>query len=510
MARRARKSATNSASIAAKRYQAYRQLEHPFAPQALWSEDRVEAVHASALRVLKELGIRTLLPEAREIFRKAGARVDEDSMFVWLDKDMVQAAIDAAPKSYRMRAPNPAREQQIKLGTMMFQCGAGCPNSMDRVRGRVSGSRESWVDSVKLQQHFDALHLIGPSVEPQDEPIAVRHYAQSWDQLTLTDKPFFVWSRGTGQVQDCFEMIQMAHGLDSDAWEDGFWATTIVNTNSPRQLDRPMGQGIIDFARAKQLTIVTPFCLNGAMAPVSVAGAITLQHAEALFGLTLAQLTRPGAPIMYGNFSSNVHMKSGAPAFGTPEHMAGTLASGQLARKIGIPWRGAAGSASNMGDGQGVGENALGLLAAVNANTTLTVHSAGCLEGGLSFGFEKFIQDMELVQTIADLAAHPAPAQDDDIAFHAIADVQPGGHFFATQHTMERYDSAHYPPLVADLSNYENWSEAGARSSDEKATAKWQEILRDFTPPPGTAERGERIAAFIERRKAEGGSHPMD
>ena len=177
----------------------------------------------------------------------------------------------------------------------------------------------------------------GPKAEPQDVPIHLRHYALTLDQLTNCTKPLFVYARGRGQVAQSFEVIRLAYGLDEAGFHDGVWATTVINSNSPRQIDIPMARGIIDFARAGQLSLISPFCLAGAMAPITVAGALALQHAEALAGITLAQLARPGAPVAYGGFSSNVDMKSGSPAFGTLEHIRANLGSGQLVWLIGLP-----------------------------------------------------------------------------------------------------------------------------------------------------------------------------
>jgi trimethylamine--corrinoid protein Co-methyltransferase len=303
-------------------------------------------------------------------------------------------------------------------------------------------------------------------------------------------------------------MVRRGFALSDADFTDGVWVSTVINSNSPRRLDTPMARGIIDFARAGQMSIITPFCLAGAMAPVTVAGALVLQHAEALACIALAQLAAPGAPVSYGGFSSNVDMKSGAPAFGTPEHMKMQLGAGQLARHIGLPWRSAAGSAANTTDAQGATENALGLMGAVMAGATLVIHAAGWLEGGLTFGFEKMICDLEAVQTVAELCA----ATDADaaaMAFEAIRDVAPGGHFFATQHTMDRFDRAFYAPLVADLSNFGNWTANGALSAEERATAVWQDRLASFTAPAGAAEIAERVAPYVARMTAAGGAHPV-
>ncbi len=485
----------------------YRRLRHPFAPQPIFSDDEVASIHETALRVLEELGIKVLLPEAQKVYESGGARVAEDMVFI--GRDIVAEALRTAPASIRMRAPNPEREHRYEPGAMIFAAGAGCPNVTDRAGGRRPGTLNDFEAALKLQQSFEVIHKLGPSVEPQDVPVHLRHYATMRAQMALCDKPLFVYARGRGQVHEGFEMIRLGLDLSEDDFEDGVWAMTVINSNSPRMLDKPMAQGIIDFARAGQMTIVTPFCLAGAMAPVTVAGALTLQHAEALAGIVLAQLARPGAPVSYGGFSSNVDMKSGAPAFGTPEHVKMQLGAGQLARHIGLPWRSAAGSASVTCDMQAAGENAMGLWGACLANATLTVHAAGWLEGGLTFGLEKFINDLEVLQGLAELAL-PTEATQAEIGFDALAEVAPGGHFFAAEHTMERYQTAFYQPLVADLTNFGSWTEAGAKDSAERATAIWQEVLAGFIPPPGAGEAAGRLEEYIARRTEEGGAAPLE
>lgn len=496
-------------ALSAPHRQDYGHLRNPFTPQPGFSEDAVAAMHEAALRVLEELGLKVLLDEARNLFRAGGAICDDSSQMVRIGRDMVAAALASAPRSIRLRAAAPSREQVFEPGAMLFMAGSGCPNVVDATRGRRPGSRESFVETLRLQQSFDVIHMHGPSAEPQDVPVNLRHYAMTGEQLANCSKPMFVYARGRGQVEESFEMIRLALGLDAAEFENGVWATTIINTNSPRQLDVPMARGIIDFARARQLSVITPFCLSGAMAPVTVAGALVLQHAEALAGITLSQLARPGAPVAYGGFSSNVDMKSGSPAFGTPEHIRAALGSGQLARHIGLPWRSAAGSAANLADGQGAQENAMALWGAVLAQATVTVHAAGWLEGGLTFGYEKFIVDLEGLQTIAELA-HAAPQDEAALAFEAIAEVQPGGHFFAAAHTMERYQSAFYSPLVADLSNFGRWTEGGSLTAEQRATSVWKKVLEDFVPPAHAADAVERLRPFIARRTAAGGTAPED
>ncbi len=487
----------------------YRQLRHPFAPQRVFSDDAIADIHEMALRALSELGMKILLPEARGIFAKAGALVDEDSQMVRIGSDLVEQALRTTPRSVRMRAANPAREQMFEPGAMIFAPGGGCPNTTDALRGRRAGSLESFQEALKLVQSFDVVHILGPSAEPQDISPALRHYDLMRSQMCLSDKPLFIYARGRGQVTQSLEMIALAYGLSDIEMRNGSWAYTVINTNSPRQIDVPMAEGIIDMARAGQLTIITPFCLAGAMAPITIAGALVLQHAEALAAITLAQLTAPGAPVAYGGFASNVDMKSGSPAFGTPAHMKLTIGSGQLARHIGLPWRSAAGAASNTADMQAAGENHMGIWAAMQANATLTLHSAGWLEGGLSFGYEKFINDVEGLQQLAELCA-PTPEDTPSLGWDALEDVKPGGHFFATAHTMERYRDAFYEPIVADLSNHGAWVDAGAKTATTRATDIWQQVLRDYTPPEATAGVADRLAAYVEAGTKAGGAAPSE
>lgn len=485
----------------------YRHLRHPFEPQTIFSGDAIERIHQMALRVLRELGIKILLPEAREILDKAGALADDETQMVRIGPELVAEALKVAPSSYRLRARSKEREQVFENGAMLFGPGAGCPNVTDLERGRRAGSLESFLETTKLQQAFDVIHILGPSAEPQDVPAQFRHYEMTAGQLAYGDKPMFVYARGRHQTEDCFEMIRLGCELSGEEFSTNVWCYTVINTNSPRQIDVPMAEGIIDFARAGQLNIITPFCLAGAMAPVTIAGALVLQHAEALAAITLAQLARPGAPVAYGGFSSNVDMKSGSPAFGTPEHIKLSIGSGQLARHIGLPWRSAVGSASNIADMQAATENNMALWAQLQANATLTVHAAGWLEGGLTFGYEKFINDVEALQTVAELCSQ-TPEDEDSLGWSALCDVEPGGHFFATQHTMDRYRDAFYQPLVADLSNHGAWLDGGGQNATERAMTIWKQTLQEFIPPKDGEAAVDKIASFVERRKSAGGAPP--
>ena len=484
----------------------YRNLRNPFPPMDVFSADCIAAMHEASLRALEELGMKVLLPEAVEIFRKAGARID--GQMVYIGRDIIEAALASAPKSITGRAGAPHRDLLLELGTLVFQPGAGAPHATDLERGRRPGSARDFREYTQLCHHFDVFQMMSPSVEPQDVPTHLRHYFTTEAQMTLTDKFPFIFARGTPQSMDCFEMLRDFRGVSDDAFLAAPYCYTIINTNSPRTLDIPMAQGLIDFARHGQLSIVTPFTLMGAMAPITVAGAITLSHAEALAGIALTQLVRPGAPVCYGTFTSNVDMKSGAPAFGTPAHFQASLAAGQLARLTGLPWRSAAGSASNINDVQAANENQMGLWGCLMAGATVIIHSAGWLEGGLSVSYEKIITDAEVLNMIAELCAG-AQAGDDEIGFdNALSQVNPSGHFFDAPQTMERYNTAFYEPIVHDYANFGTWTERGAQDANTRATKVWKDILAADRRPPVDQDRLDALQSFIAKRTAEGGAPP--
>ncbi|MDH3857337.1 MAG: trimethylamine methyltransferase family protein, partial [Gammaproteobacteria bacterium] len=334
----------------------YRNLKNPLLKQPAFSNDRLEAIHDTALRVIEELGIKVLNDAARQYFKQAGASVDADSQMVKIDRALVAAALESAPGEFVLHGRTPEFDVIMGGDNISFVSVGGAPHISDLDRGKRPATLEDTRNIIKLSEHFDVMHLQSPNVESQDIPVHLRHFRVTESQLSLSRKPFFIFARGSAQVEDAFAMTRIAYGLNESEFEAKPWCYTVINTNSPRQLDVPMCQGIIDFAKAGQVSVITPFTLAGAMAPVTMPGALVLQHAEALAGITLAQAVSPGAPVIYGSFTSNVDMKSGSPAFGTPEFVQAAFGAGQLARHIGLPWRGSAATASNAPDEQAVYE----------------------------------------------------------------------------------------------------------------------------------------------------------
>ncbi|MGB0843862.1 MAG: trimethylamine methyltransferase family protein [Alphaproteobacteria bacterium] len=476
-----------------------------YSPIEVVSADELEAIHVASLRVLSELGMVCTNPEARQVFKRGGADVNEETEVVKLDKAIIEQCIASAPAQFTFHARNPAHSLQFGGNHLMFAAVASPPNSGDMVTGRRTGNQEDFQNLVKMSQYFNAVHLNGGyPVEPTDIHASVRHLHCLADIATLTDKPFHVYSLGKERNDDGLEIARIVHGLTHDELLDNPLIMSIINTNSPMKLDTPMAQGIMELARTGQISVITPFTLAGAMAPVTIAGACVQQNAEALFGVTLSQLTRAGSPVVYGGFTSNVDMKSGAPAFGTPEYMKAAHIGGQLARRYGLPYRSSGVNASNTVDAQAGYESVFSLWGSIMGGGNLIMHSAGWLEGGLRASMEKFALDVDLLQMLTKYL-EPLDLSDDALGIDAIRDVGPGGHFFGTPHTQSRYTDAFYSPLISDWRNFESWEEAGSPTAIEKAHKVYKAALADYQQPYLQEDRAEELAAFVAKRVEQGG-----
>ena len=485
------------------------QPQSPFAPLNLVSEDELDSIHQAALTVLKEIGVDFLHDEARAILRDAGADVDAASRRVRFDPAFVEAQIGLAPKEFVLHSRNPARNLTIGGRHVAFGSVASAPNSFDRAGGRRPGDKRDFQNFIRLGQSFDSIHFWGGyPVEPIDIHASVRHLEALFDMLTLSDKPIHAYSLGRERNLDAIEMVKIARGIDDETLEREPSLFTVINSSSPLKLDTPMLEGVIQMARRNQVVVLTPFTLAGAMAPVTLAGALVEQHTEALAGLVMTQVVRPGAPFVYGGFTSNVDMKSGAPAFGTPEYMKTAIVGGQLARRLSLPYRSSNTNAANTLDAQAAYESVFSLWGAIMGGVNFLMHGAGWMEGGLQASFEKMALDADLLAMVAEFL-RPLRVDEAEMALEAMREVGPGGHFFGAEHTQSRYRTAFFPPTISDWRNYESWREAGSPTAFDAAEQVVAERLRDFTAPPLEVERLEALTAFVARRKAEGGA-PTD
>jgi trimethylamine--corrinoid protein Co-methyltransferase len=487
------------------RQQPWRLVENPFRPIEVYSADQIEAIHQASLSVLRDQGMRFLTAETRDIMRRAGCRVDEDHR-VYFDPDLVMEQIAKAPAQCTLHALNPARSLPIGGRVQNFATVGGPPNVTDVERGKRPGNWEDYVNLLKLTQSLNIVHLhAGYAPEPIDVEVAVRHIRCTEAMLSFSDKAIFAFAHSEERVHDAYELIRLAHGLDDAEMqrEPRFYA--IINTNSPLQLDPRMAAGTLATVRRRQLLVVTPFTLAGAMAPVTLPGALTLQNAEALAVLTLAQLVSPGCPVVYGGFTSNVDMRSGAPAFGTPEYIKAALAGGQLARRYNLPYRSSNTNASNAPDAQATYEGAMSIWGAIMGGVNLMAHGVGWLEGGLTASYEKYIIDAEMLQTMAAFLT-PEVVDAETLALDAIREVGPGGHFFGAQHTLRHYETAFYSPLLSDWRNFEQWTAAGAPDATKRAQGIWRQLLADYELPKLDQGRQEAMKDYAARRTAEGGA----
>ncbi|HLY58506.1 MAG TPA: trimethylamine methyltransferase family protein [Stellaceae bacterium] len=481
----------------------FARLRNPYRPVEVISADQVEAIHHASLRLLAEVGMEVLHDEGRRLFAAGGAAVDEATRRVRCDPAMIEELVAKAPERFSLPARNPTRSVEIGGDNLVFSAVGGPAFASDIDRGRRAGNFADMCDYLRLIQQLNVIHQEGGCpIEPTDLPPDTRHLDFYEAVLTLTDKSFLCWGLGGYRVRDALAMTSIALGLSPAELEAAPAVMTVVNSNSPLRLDGPMSEGLIELARHGQAGIMTPFTLSGAMSPVTVAGALAQQNAEALFMIALAQLVRPGAPVVYGGFTSNVDMRSGAPAFGTPEYTKAAMATGQLARRYRVPYRSSNVNASNCVDVQAAYESQMSLWGTVMGGVNLLYHCAGWLEGGLTASFEKLIVDAEMLQLMREFL-QPIDTVGIDSAMTAVAEVGPGGHFFGVGHTLKRFETAFYAPMLSDWRNFETWEEDGAVDATRRANRIWKRLLETYEEPPLDPAIKEALAAYVARRKEE-------
>ena len=484
------------------------QLRNTWPRLRIISDDEVEALHQAALTILETIGIRCAVKEARDIFARAGSRIDAADGRVRVGRDIIEAALKTVPSELTLNPRNPARA--CKLGGDFLATAAvlGPPNCTDLIRGRRTGTLSGLQELLKLTQYFNAVQMNGWPVEPIDIEVRFRHLDAAFAMLTLTDKVPYVFCQSAQRIADVLTMCAMARGQTLQEFGQSPGVFSIINTNTPLQYDVPMTVGVMEMARHGQPVLLTPFVMAGASTPATIASAMALTNAEVLFGVALSQLVRPGAPVLYGCASMNVDMKTGAPAYGLADMHRCTIIGGQMARRYGLPLRSSNFSASNIPDFASGYESANASFAALGAGANLLMHAAGWVEGGLCTSYEKFVLDCEIVQSLGQML-EPVTINADTLALDEIATVGPGGHFFGTERTIATFESAFYRPLVSATQNYGAWFDAGAKTATERATAIWQEALHTYVEPTIDPAIRDELLAFVARRKEQGGA-PLD
>ncbi|MCP5087172.1 MAG: trimethylamine methyltransferase family protein [Rhodobacteraceae bacterium] len=481
----------------------FARVRNRYPPMEILSADQVEAIHRASLKILRDMGLRVDCRTSLRLLKGAGADVDFDTRQVRFAPELVKELIAGAPSKFEVHARNPEKSIVIGGDELVFATTCGPPFVSDIDFGRRDGTLEDMRNFVKLVGALNVFHVEGGSgLEPMDLPPETRHLDMMMAQITLTDKAWAPnWLNSTSRARDCIEMAKIALQTDDDGLRARPGIIGGVNTNSPRLLDESQAEGLVEFARAGQPIYVAPFTLAGAMSPATVAGAVVLQNAEALAGIILGQAACRGAPVFYGSFAITVDMKTGSPSFGTPEYAQAVIMSGQMARLYGLPIRSSVTTSSSCVDAQATYESSLSIEACVQGHVNLIKH-AGWLEGGLTCSFEKLILDAEMLQMHAAFLEE-VDVTDDAFGLDAIAEVGVGGHFFGTQHTLDRYEDAFYAPLLSDWRNYENWRDDGSKTATQRANEIWKQLLREYEKPPIDPGVEEELEAYIAKRKEE-------
>jgi trimethylamine--corrinoid protein Co-methyltransferase len=468
-------------------------------PLELLSADQIEAIHHASLRVLQETGIEIMSARARTLFRDAGAEVDETSQRVRLAPELVENRIASCPAEWMFHARNPARNVPVG-GNWLAYCNATTPPYVSGPAiARQPGSLTTFTQAVQLCQSLDQMHFFyGYPVEPQDLPVPTRHLDAYHTLATQTDK---VWrAYAMSDMTDALEIARIARGVDPAQFEAEPSLMLNCNTNSPLKIDQPMCDGLIVMASRGQPVVISAFTMAGAMAPITMAGALVEQNAECLAGMVLTQLVKPGAPVIYGAFTSNVDMRSGAVALGTPEYAQAAIVGGQLARRYGVPYKSSNVNSSNAPDAQAAYESMNALWATHMGHCNVMAHGIGWLESGLTFSFEKAVMDAEMLRMMQALVS-PMDLSDEALGVESIARVGPGGHFFGDQMTLDRYATAFWEPMLSDWKPYDGWIEAGARDATTRAGEIATRLLHDFKAPPMEPGISDELDAYVARRK---------
>jgi trimethylamine---corrinoid protein Co-methyltransferase len=465
------------------------------------SEDALETLDRGWKRIVSEIGIEFDHEEALEIFRKAGQ--DVEGNVVKLDPAFILEQTALAPREFDLRARNPERDLHIGGRHMAFLPVYGCPFAREGAVRREA-TMDDYQRLVRLSQVFPEIDMAGGTiVEPNDRPLDSRHLEMVQALMTLSDKPFMGSVTSGPNAADTLEMADILYG-GRDEVEKRPVVMSIINVNSPLRFDGRMLAAMVEYARANQPVIVTPFLLMGAMSPVSSPAALVQQTAEALAGIALIEGIRPGCPVVLGSFLSNIDMQSGSPMFGTPESAVGLFCGGQIARRLGLPWRSGGGglTASQSVDAQAAYESLMTMMPAFLSGANVVMHAAGWLESGLVSCFEKYVVDIEILRMLRE-TFKPLEIDEESLAFGAHEEVGHGGHFLGAAHTMERFRTCFYRPLLSSSQNFERWSRNGGRDATARASLIWEAKLAEYERPPMDSSVEEGLAEYVARRRRE-------
>ncbi len=464
------------------------------------SQDAMETLDKGWRRLMTEIGVEFMDERALELFRKAGQKVDGNAVF--LDPDFVLEQVAKAPREFDLQARNPENSVHIGGDSMAFGAVYG-PPFVREGDVRREGTMEDFRNFSRLAQSFSVLDSAGGVVtEPNDTPLDSRHLDMVYALQTLTDKIYMGNVVSGVNAADTIAMTEILFG-SREAIEETPAIISLINCNSPLRWDDRMLESQFEYSAAAQPVVLTPFILMGAMSPVTIPAALVQQITEALSGIALSQLIRPGCPVVFGSFLSNIDMQSGSPTFGTPESGIGLLCTGQIARRFGLPFRTGGGlTSSQVPDAQAGYEALMTLLPTFLAGANWVMHSAGWLEGGLVAGFEKFVIDAQLVEMLQHEFT-PLEIDEASMAFGAHEEVGHGGHFLGAMHTMELFRTCFYRPFLNSSENYERWMRNGAKDTATRAGEIYKKRLEEYEQPPIDDAVRQELEEYVVRRRAE-------
>lgn len=464
----------------------------------LMDEAGVETIHQASMEILAEIGIDFYDEEARGILKENGAKVDGDTAF--FDPALVEEYVAKAPRQFTQLARNPDNNMVIGGEHLCFAPVYGPPFVLDLDRGRRDATLEDFENFVKLAYLSPYMHHSGGTVvEPTDRPVDTRHLDMLYSHIKYSDKAFMGSVTSAENAADSVRIAEILFGEDEIRQDPAL--VSLINVSSPRRFDDRMLGALTVYAKARQAALITPFILSGAMAPVSTAGTVAQQNAEALAGIVYAQMVNPGTPVIYGSFLTNVDLQSGSPVFGSPESQVGLYLSAQMSRHYGLPFRsGGMFASSKVPDAQAAYESVMVMLPAVLARVNFILHAAGWLENGLTAGYEKFVLDCELLGMFHKFLKG-IDLSEDGLAMQSIRDVAPGGHHLGTEHTMKHFRTGFYRAELFDYDSDEEWKLQGAKDAYQRANEKYKQLLAEYEAPELDPALDEELQAFIGQRK---------
>jgi len=470
------------------------------------SEEAMSTLDRGWRRIVSELGVEFALPEAVEYFEKAGQRVEGEKVF--LDPDFVLEQVAKAPHQFELQARNPDHSIHIGDNSMAF-AGVYGPPFVRQGAERRDAKMADFENFVRLGQVFPEMDSAGGTVvEPEDTPLDSRHLDMVYALQTLSDKPYMGSVISAENARDTIEMGKILFGGE-DALENAPVSISLINCNSPLRWDDRMLSAMLEYNRANQAVVCTPFLLMGAMSPVSIPATLVQQMAEALSGIALTQLVRPGCPVVFGSFLSNTDMQSGSPSFGTPESAIGLLCTGQIARHFDLPWRSGGGlTSSQTADAQAAYEALMTMLPTFLAGANFVMHAAGWLEGGLVSSYEKYIVDIEILRMLKH-EFQPLEVSEETLAYDAHEEVGSGGHFLGAAHTLLHFRECFYRPLLSSTENFDRWTKNGGNDAAERATQIYKEQLDSYEQPPIDDAVRDELRDYVARRRIELGDEPI-